>query len=204
MSTLTKAPLELPEGLIRAVHAAYAHPPRAYHSFAHVQEVLRHFDAVGAGPGWRHPREVFLACLFHDAVYQAGHKDNEAKSAALARAAVETWLPRAGLDVARVEHLIRLTARHGSLAPGDVDPEEALFLDCDMAILGAEPAAFDAYHRGVEEEYRGHVPAVLYRLGRSRFLTGLLAKHRLFLSDFFHVRYDAAARANLQRAVDAA
>ncbi len=53
MSTLTNTPFPLPEGLIRAVQAAYAHPPRAYHSFAHAQEVLAHVGEVTAGPGWR-------------------------------------------------------------------------------------------------------------------------------------------------------
>ena len=199
MSTLT-TPIELPEGLMRAVHSAYAQPPRAYHSFAHVQAVLRHVADVTAGPGWKQPREVFLAALFHDAVYFAGAKDNEAKSAALARQAIETFLPRAGVDAARVEQLILLTAKHGQLAPRDVDADEALFLDCDMAILGAEPAAFDAYERAIAEEY-AHLPGPLFTLGRRRFLSGLLKRDRIFLSDLFHARLDAAARANLARAL---
>lgn len=199
MSTLT-SPLDLPEGLLRAVHAAYAQPPRAYHSFAHVQEVLRHLAEVTAGPGWRQPREVFLAALFHDAVYLAGAKDNEAKSAALARQAIETFLPRAGVDAGRVEALILLTAKHGQLAPREVDADEALFLDCDLAILGAEPAAFDVYQRAIAQEC-AHLPGPLFTLGRHRFLSGLLRRERLFLSDFFHARLDAAARANLARAL---
>jgi predicted metal-dependent HD superfamily phosphohydrolase len=68
-----------------------------------------------------------------------------------------------------------------------------------MAILGADAAAFDAYDAGIEEEYRGHVPGLLFRINRRRFLKNLLARQRIFLSDWFHERYDAAARANLRR-----
>jgi len=188
---------------MRAVQAAYEAPPRAYHSFAHVQEVLRHVEEVAAGPGWGHPREVFLAALFHDAIYVPGKKDNEAKSAALARTAIDTWLPRAGVDAGRVEELIRLTARHGRLKPHDVDPDAAHFLDCDMAILGADSDAFDAYDAAIELEYADSVPAFLFRRGRRKFLEHLLAAPRIFLSDFFHQRLDAPARENLRRALAA-
>lgn len=95
--------------------------------------------------------------------------------------------------------LILLTARHGQLQPQDVDADAALFLDCDMAILAAPAEVFDAYDRGIAEEYRGVVPSLLFRLNRGRFLTGLLKRPRIFLSDDFHARCDAAARANLRR-----
>jgi predicted metal-dependent HD superfamily phosphohydrolase len=201
------APLTLPTALLSTLEAAYATPPRAYHDFRHVQEVLRHFAEVSAGPGWAQPAEVYLAALYHDAIYEAGRKDNESRSADLAMAQIAQWLPEVGIDALRVAELINLTARHGQFSPGDFgDDGFALdtrhFLDCDMAILGAEPAAFDAYDHGIEEEYRDHVPAFLYRLNRKRFLKGLLARERIYLSDWFHQRYDAQARDNLRRMLD--
>jgi predicted metal-dependent HD superfamily phosphohydrolase len=194
-------PLDLPQEQLDALQAAYATPPRAYHNFQHVQEVLRHYHEVAAGPGWRQPAEVGLAVLYHDAIYEAGRRDNETRSAELAVAHVARWWPTAGIDAQRVVDLIELTARHGSLQPADVDEEAALFLDCDMAILGAEPALFDAYDRGIAAEYRGHVPGWLFKLNRRRFLKALLARPRIYLSDFFHQHYDTQARRNLRRAV---
>ena len=194
-------PLDLPQEQLDALQAAYASPPRAYHNFQHVQEVLRHYHEVAAGPGWRQPAEVGLAVLYHDAIYEAGRRDNETRSAELAVTHVSRWWPTAGIDAQRVVELIELTARHGTLQPADVDDEAALFLDCDMAILGAEPALFDAYDRGIAAEYRGHVPAWLFKLNRRRFLKALLARPRIYLSDFFHQRYDTQARRNLRRAV---
>jgi|SRR5688500_17593450 len=195
-------PLALPEPQWAALEAAYATPPRAYHGWPHVQAVLQHFREVAeVGPGWAQPAEAWLAVLYHDAVYEAGQADNEARSAELARAHVARWLPAAGIDADRIAALILLTARHGQLAAGGLDADAALFLDCDMAILGAEPDVFDAYDRGIAAEYRGKVPGWLFRLNRRRFLKGLLARERIFLSDFFHARLDAQARRNLRRAV---
>ena len=197
-------PLALPAAQVEVLRAAYDTPPREYHDWSHVGEVLRHRADVTAGPGWSRPAEVWLAVLYHDAIYDAGRRDNEARSARLAVAEIGRWLPDAGVDAARVAELIELTARHGQHAPEDFgsgpDADDTRhFLDCDMAILGAEPEAFDAYDRAIAAEYRGHVPGWLFRRNRRRFLKSLLDRPRIFLSDLFHERYDAAARANLHR-----
>ena len=206
MSTADEpAPVALPAAMQAALDAAYADPPRAYHSMAHVHALLALYREVAAGPGWAQPVEVYLAILYHDAVYDARRDDNERRSAMLAADAVVRWLPRAGIDIARVVALIELTAAHGRHAPGDfpgdaVGDDTRRFLDCDMAILGAAPDAFDAYDRGIAAEYR-HVPRWLYAVNRRRFLKALLTRPRIYLDDGFHARFDAQARHNLRRAV---
>ena len=131
--------LLLPEAQRAALEAAYATPTRAYHNVRHVEEVLRHFDAAQDEAGWARPVDVRLAVLYHDAIYEPGRKDNEARSADLAREHLQRW-PQLDVDVDRVVELILLTARHGQLEPGSLDRDAAQFLDCDMAILGSEPA----------------------------------------------------------------
>ncbi|GAB3303951.1 HD domain-containing protein [Luteimonas notoginsengisoli] len=200
-------PLVLPETQLAELATAYATPPRAYHDFGHVREVLRHHADVASGPGWAQPEETRLAVLYHDAIYEAGRSDNETRSAEMAVAAIARWLPAAGIDAARVAELIELTARHGELVPeafgsGAIAADTRHFLDCDMAILGAEPDVFDAYDRAIAAEYRGKVPSWLFRLNRRRFLKSVLGKPRIYLSAYFHERYDARARANLRRAVN--
>lgn len=200
------ADLSLPDAMIDALRSAYATPPRAYHHFGHVEAVLVRYHEVASGPGWAQPREPGLAVLYHDAVYVAGARDNEARSAVLARQHIAHWLPHDGADAGRVAELIELTARHGQFAPGDfgaggIADDTRHFLDCDMAILGAPSEVFDRYDRAIAEEYRGVVPAWLYRRKRRAFLRSLLERERIFLSDFFHARLDGAARANLTRAI---
>jgi predicted metal-dependent HD superfamily phosphohydrolase len=180
-------PFELEPELVARLTTAYAEPQRAYHTAAHIAEVLGWFDVVAGEVGWRDPSAVYAAIVFHDAIYVPGAKDNEARSAA--------WCLLEGFSE-RSAQLIELTARHGGLVPGDVDDEAALFLDCDMAILAASPDAFAEYDRQIAFEYQ-HVPPEAYRAGRRRFLAGVFAKPRIFLSDYFHTKLDARARANL-------
>jgi predicted metal-dependent HD superfamily phosphohydrolase len=193
--------LVIGDRLLAAVETAYLTPGRVYHGLHHIEEVAAEFEGVTASVGWERPDEVFLAVLFHDAVYVPGAHDNEKRSAELAREAIAEHLPNRGIDVARVALLIERTARHGNA--GDVDRDMALFLDCDMAILGAPPARFDAYDRAIAAEYSA-IPADAFAAGRRAFLTRLLQSPRIFLSDHFHARLDGAARANLARALNAA
>jgi predicted metal-dependent HD superfamily phosphohydrolase len=177
--------------------AGYHEPHRHYHDFAHVLEVRAQFASVAEHVGWIDAREVFAAVLYHDVVYEIAAADNEARSAEIARADVADAMVDASAD--RVAELIELTARHGSLSPPDIDAEAALFLDCDMAILGASPERYDAYAAGVRAEYTQKVPADAYDQGRAAFLSRCLEKPRIYLSDHYFARLEAAARDNIRR-----
>jgi len=188
------APLTLPLPALAELTQRYAEPHRAYHTGDHIAAVLRWFDVVAEGPGWDAPEDVYVAIVFHDAIYDATRHDNEARSAELA-----ATLAGAG---ARAQELIRLTARHGSLVPADVahDRDAGHFLDSDMAILGAPTDEFDRYDAAVRVEY-AHVPDAAYRAGRGAFLHKVSALPRIFFTEFFHAVLDTQARANLARAI---
>ncbi len=194
MFTCRHAPTALAPAIVDGLTARYAEPHRAYHTAEHIAAMLRWYDVVAEGPGWRDAEAVYLAVLFHDAIYDATRHDNEARSAGLARD-----LAGAG---ARTVALIELTARHGSLTAADVagDPDAGHFLDSDLAILGASADVFDRYDAAVRVEYR-HVPEPAYRAGRGAFLAQVAALPRIFFTDLFDARLDAAARANLARAI---
>jgi predicted metal-dependent HD superfamily phosphohydrolase len=185
------APLGLAPEVEQVLAAAYGEPHRVYHGAAHIAEVLRWFDVVGDEVGWRDAAAVYLAVVFHDAVYDPLRTDNEARSAELARTLAHA--------PARTTELILLTARHGVIDPATVDADAAHFLDCDTAILGAPPAEFDAYDAAIAAEYK-HVPAALFRAGRGAFLAKLLARPHIFLTALFRARLERGARANLERA----
>ena len=182
-------PLVLPDDVVKSLAAAYGEPHRAYHNLTHIAELLGWFDRVADDIGWREPKTVYAAILFHDAVYDPAAKDNEAKSAA--------WAERAGYPDA--VPLIEMTANHTAAKP---DQDGALFLDADMAIVGAPAAQFDAYNAAIAREY-SHVPADAFKAGRRAFLEKVLATPRIFHTAYFHDRLDAQARANLRRALGA-
>jgi predicted metal-dependent HD superfamily phosphohydrolase len=173
--------------------ARYAEPHRRYHTLEHIRTCLDHLaEARGIVEGER--RVLEAAIWFHDAIYDPNSSDNEVESAELARR-VLTEAGEPEPVCAEVERLVRLTASH-TVEPGD--RLGAVMVSIDLAILGAEPEAYDAYVRQVREEY-GQVPELLWRLGRAGVLRRLLATPVLYADPVFHRRYEERARANLQR-----
>ena len=192
-----------PDLLAERLTGWYATPPRHYHTLAHVEAMLGEWRALrdaGVPGASALPAEWAAAVLFHDAVYVAGRPDNEARSAALAERHAAQHFP--GLRVPTVTRLIALTALHGATLPPDLAPAERLFLDTDMAILGAPPEQYRRYAAGVRAEFVPAVGSLPYRFGRAKFLRALLASERIFLSDHYHERRDARARANLREELE--
>jgi predicted metal-dependent HD superfamily phosphohydrolase len=150
------------------------------------------------------PRAVFLAILFHDAVYTAGASDNERRSAALAMEtlAARCTPPLADAELRSIERMILATRDHHALAD-TLTTDEQTMLDVDLSILGAPWEAYAAYASGVRQEY---VPAVTtaggFRIGRSQFLAGILRRPHIFLTPEGRRRWDDRARANVQRELE--
>jgi predicted metal-dependent HD superfamily phosphohydrolase len=139
--------------------AVYQAPTRHYHTLQHIENLLNRVEATEL----QDPTVVQLAVWYHDAVYDALRHDNEARSAAEARA----FLQKAALAPPRqqrVAFLIERTADHTQPQPPH-DADLLLFLDADLSILGAPEAEYWAYARQVRQEYR-LVPDLLYRPGR--------------------------------------
>ena len=82
------------------------------------------------------------------------------------------------------------------------DPDLLFFLDADLSILGSSEEEYWAYARQVRQEYR-QVPDLLYRPGRRKILTKMLAAPVLFRTPAMRAELDADARRNLQAELDA-
>jgi predicted metal-dependent HD superfamily phosphohydrolase len=191
----------VPQELEDELSWLYSSPPRAYHNLDHIRSVLESFDQVAEDVGWDDALPIHAAILFHDAIYDPLAKTNEAESAVRARQRLpkHNW-PGTDAQLARVTLLIEATAHHGQSAPAVDDADLALFLDCDTAILGAEPAKFEVYDQAIATEF-AKVPPELYRAGRKAFLAKTLASPRIFHSAYFRELYEAQARENLASAL---
>ena len=178
-------------------------PERYYHTLHHINEFFEHFMRLYHEGVWTHPTEVYLAILYHDAVYEYGAKDNEEQSALLAQKDIVKYLPHMAIRIDYIMELIRYTANHGSLKKEELSLEAQYFLDCDMAIVGSSTERFLEYEHQVAQEYTQVYLPFLYRMGRKRFLKRLLKADHIFFSDRFHERYDAQARHNIKNALKA-
>jgi predicted metal-dependent HD superfamily phosphohydrolase len=151
---------------------------------------------------FQRPGPVLWALYWHDAIYDPRASDNEEQSAQLLEKEAAGLL--SPYDVTFAARLIRATATHtipDGLSTADAE-DLALFLDLDLSILGAPEDVYDRYEQAIRAEY-AFVDEDRFRAGRSAILKGFLDRERLYFTDIAHADWDAAARANLTRAIRA-
>jgi len=179
-------------------------PGRYYHTRVHLEDVLTKLDWAKTAlveSSELPPAErgmlfdtVELALWYHDLVYDAKAKDNEAQSRDLFLTHAGYFkLPGALRE--NVARLIDITAHHKDA----VTLDERLLTDCDLAILGAPPPAFARYDANIRKEY-AHVPAAAYRMGRRKVLKGFLDQPSIYKTRAFQQAFEAQARLNLSAA----
>ncbi|PBC08784.1 hypothetical protein [Mesorhizobium sp. WSM3859] len=188
------------EALKSELAALYSAEERHYHGLAHIEAMLALAEEYRGLLD--DPEGVEAAIWFHDAIYDSRAKDNEAKSAELAEKRLAGRIDPHRL--ARIAAMINATATHQLPPFRDENAlnDAAVLLDMDLAILGAEPAAFDAYEKAVRLEY-GWVEEPMWRAGRSAVLKTFLARPRIFHTAEFQKRFETQARHNIQRSLAA-
>src|SRR3954451_22288379 len=172
--------------------AAYADPSRGYHDVRHLTEVLDRLEELAGHGATYDATPVLLAAWFHDAVYD-GERDAEERSAAWAEDALAAVAPAP--VVTEVARLVRLTETH---LPDDTDANGCALSDADLGILAAPRERYDQYVAAVRREY-DHLPDEVFSAGRADVLRSLAEKPRLFHTAYARERWEAAARANVDR-----
>lgn len=164
----------------------YGEPERHYHTLHHVRRCLRDFDR--AREVIAHADLVELALWCHDVIYVAGARDNEQRSA--------DWFRHcAGDRIAACERIyeaILATRHHG--VPDDLDA--SFVCDIDLASLGAPRRQFRDNGVRLRAE-RPDLDEQAYAMQERKILQGLLARPRIYLTDYFHSHCEAAARGNI-------
>ncbi len=182
----------------------YAEPHRSYHTIDHIAWVVRRlYELIDATSDPVDRGALIVAALFHDAIYATAPAasttsttsatsaaSNEAQSAQLAAA----QLARIGWPATRIAlvvELIEATETHAAASLA-----QALLLDADLAVLGGDADAYQAYVRGVRAEY-AHVHEEQWRVGRAAVLRGFIARPRIFATDAMVSQREAQARVNM-------
>ena len=178
-----------PDAAWHALGAGYGASDRHYHGAEHLACCLEEFDLARALA--QEPDAVEMAIWFHDSILVPGASDNEQRSSVLFED-----LARGKFDdafVARVSSLI-LATTHRPENPG---PDEQLLCDIDLASLGCGWPRFIADCRALRTE--SLATAEVYSAAKLRFFDALLARARIFGTDYFQARYEATARDNIGR-----
>ena len=178
----------------RLIHRSYAAPGRFYHTIFHVADCLTKLNAIDDMGGIVDRRVAELALIWHDFVYVPGSNENEVLSARMLDAVSSTLKePRLG----QYAHAAILATEHrdgyaGAYGNRTVDA----VVDIDLSILGEPRNVYDSYVADVRREY-AHVSDDAWRVGRSGFLKGMIARPVIYSLAEMHELLDAKARENM-------
>jgi predicted metal-dependent HD superfamily phosphohydrolase len=176
----------------------YSAPRRHYHTLAHVMLVLERISEIlDAGPADFTVRDYLAlqwAAWFHDAVMFVSVTD--VMDSAFMAAEV---LRQAGLSYPLIDTVHRLILATGH----DRDKlywDEAILVDADLSILGADREQFDEYERLVRLEYPD-VSDVDFAAGRAKILKRFLDRHGIYFTEYGRKSWENKARANLRYSI---
>lgn len=172
----------------------YSAAGRHYHTLEHLLHMLQQLQAVKDQV--RDWNTILCSLYYHDAVYDASVKDNEAQSAVLAALRMQAMgMPPALIE--KCKQQIMATKDHASAT----DPDTDFLTDADLAILGREWPVYKDYSEKVRLEYAMY-PDVIYHHGRKAVLRHFLDKERIFKTTYFFECFENQARLNLQQEYD--
>lgn len=170
----------------------YGESSRHYHNLRHITHCLDGLEEFRGQA--QHPQEVALALWFHDAIYNPKAKDNEEKSAQLARRELQDL----GIPSDCIERIcIHILATKHHQAEHE---DSRLVIDLDLSILAVSRARYEEFETQIRQEY-AHVPGVLFRFARRKVLRGFLDKKNIYALSCTRLRWEQPARENLLRAL---
>lgn len=179
----------LAETLWQELGSGYSRKQRHYHTLTHLEKLLEQLAPITGIDDWD---TLLFALFYHDIVYKATRKDNEEKSAELARERL-TQLQYHPQKTARCVAHILATRSHTPSADGDTN----LFTDADLSILGADTDTYRNYTRQIRAEYAVY-PDFMYLPGRKKVVQHFLQMEHIFKTDYFRNGLETQARQNLR------
>jgi predicted metal-dependent HD superfamily phosphohydrolase len=185
-----------PKGLFEDLQKKYTQKGRFYHNWTHLEAMFEHWEQHQTSlvtPQW-----VAWAIFYHDVVYRATRKDNEARSAEAAVLAMrQCGCSEQEADL--VGQWILATKTHE--LPAAAAADLGYLLDFDLAILGQPWPTYMAYAQNVRREYAIY-PDFLYKPGRQKAMSKFLERAYIFQTPFFRSHWEQQARENIQREIE--
>ncbi len=180
----------LSEKILMDLCILYSSEDRFYHRLEHIEQIL--CTIASLSPICQNLPALQLAAWFHDAIYNPKAKNNEEKSAEYAAIALtQLQIPHTIID--KVTKMILYTQYHQATT-NDIDTQ--IFLDADLAILGANTTEYNLYAAAIRREY-AWMTAAEYHQGRIEILQKFLQRKRIYLTDGMFNKLEKPARKNI-------
>ena len=180
--------------IFQVLREKYSEKSRFYHNLSHVKTLLN--LCASLEHKIQDQNAVRFSIWFHDIVYNTQRKDNELESTRVT-ADLLGKLRVNPETMERVKDLILATQYH---AGANLTQDAKLFLDMDLAILGASEEVYEEYSRAIRKEY-SWVSEPRYRTGRKNVLTNFMERERIYFTDEMKIRFETQARTNINREI---
>lgn len=175
------------------IEKSYSQKSRKYHNLNHLENMILELENVKEEIS---DYDVMLFSVFyHDIIYKATAKDNEEKSAEIAK----TRLDKLNISNERITKIYNQILATKSHKRSD-DSDTNFLLDSDLAILGKDWKVYENYIQQIRKEYSIY-PDFLYNPGRKKVLTHFLEFDEIFKTEHFKGKYEKIARENIQREI---
>ena len=123
------------------IFQSYSTHDRHYHNLNHLQYVYHELESMGITP------LLAFTTFYHDIIYNPRNTNNEKESALLAKERlIQLSVPKT-LNK-KIFQLILETKTHKASSP-----DNTLFLDADLSILGSTHELYTLYTQNVRKEY---------------------------------------------------
>lgn len=177
----------------------YQEKGRAYHSLSHISHMLDLMDEHISEKS--RSIELELAIWYHDVIYDPLSKENEVRSADLAKRRLSSYSILSDESLESIYLLILSTQGHTARIDGEGRLQNEWMLDLDLSILGAEKEGYKLYTQQIRQEYHMYSPED-YKMGRSQVLKSFLQRKEIYFSDLFKQLFEEKARENLRNEIE--
>ena len=170
---------------IQNLFSLYNQPDRHYHNFSHIVhmfEVLNIHTKITA--------QLYIAVLYHDAVYDPKNDDNELQSALLYELHCDDM---GDTSDEKVIQMILDTKDHIATIK-----ESELLIDADLWILGSNIWTYAEYKKALKKEYEPFFTEEEMIAGRTAFIENMLDRENIFYTPDFQRCYTHNAKTNLE------
>lgn len=177
------------QNAFQILYERYSERHRLYHNLSHVKTLL---SLCRCTDSLEHYNAIRFAIWFHDVIYSTQRQDNEDKSADLAAQMLSVCRVDS-TTIKYVQSLIMATKKHSDKG---LPADGRLFLDMDLAILGADEKIYAEYRKAIRGEYCW-VPEFLYRRSRRKVLQAFQNRESIYFTERMKAQYEVRARANI-------
>jgi predicted metal-dependent HD superfamily phosphohydrolase len=184
------------ESFWQEIEKQYTLKIRHYHNLSHIYNMLLQTesikDAIVDYDSFR------FAVWYHDIIYKPTKKDNEEKSAVLAKNRLK-MINIEENQLKMIKNLIISTKSHKVILNKNLD--NSYLLDIDLSILGSDWGSYQKYILNIRKEYAIY-PHFIYKKGRKKVLQNFLDRKTLYFTESFQSKFETQARQNILKEIE--